>query len=567
MRNPRVKPTCPLERRLPGARPWPLRVWAACGIVAGATACSPEAPSPAVGDNERSRGPSPTASARDVDEIELDALVPCGEVDPGRAAALVVEHARHVLLTALERSAFLDASTTLASIARGLFGGNYPHGVLNVAARKEEVEALLEDVTQRYLTSENLEHSDGSTVTYLLRPEALCPAPALDAGQAFEEEQREHQRCVDRFTVPRRLELSRVRCDAASDQLLLRFSIGDRDLHPLALLLDREALQVSVYIPDFVESLVELNDFETEVLEAVGELRIRLALNGGLKPSIHLTQLEGPARHLNTVQMNDAVHLSLSVPKRAAVDFRSEESAFRLELDPAPTAVLVEIEPKNSAASWSTQLSALALGQDLGAFIEATFDRELAEPASAVVTTTLPGIDAALDYTASDDRVRGSGLTLAGRASATAQGGSELLGFEIASLDDSAIDFAVAIGTANELEWSIPKGFALDIDYAMQPVASRVVALPEFALDDRVTIRTAAATRARLRHDEESGFWNLLRPTPGPVLKVETGALSLSSRAVPDADLQVEAGSCLQQLETHTAPHEMFGDMSAASCE
>lgn len=566
MRTPHIKPISPFERGLRGTRSWPLRVLAARAISICAAACSPGAPQAAGGDAGSSPGPSP-ATSPSLDESELDTLLPCGELEPERAAALVVEHARHVLLTALERSAFVDESRTLASIARGLFGGSYPNGVLNVAERNQEVEALLEDVPQRYLASENLEHSDGSTVTYLLRPETLCPAPALDAGQASEEEQREHQRCLDSFMVPRRLELSRVRCDAASDQLLLRFSIGDRHLNPLALLLDRQALQLSVYIPEFVESLIELNEFETEVLEAVGELRVRLALNGGFRPGIHLTQLEGPTRRLNTVRQSDAVHLSLSVPKRAAVGFRSEESTFRLELGPAPSAVLVEVDPGKSAASWSTRLTTVALGQDLAAFVEATFDRKLVEPASAVVTTTLPGFDAAFNYTASDDRVSGSGVTLAGRASATKQGGGELLGFEITSLDDSAIDVVAASNAANELEWLVPSGFTLGIDYAMQPVASQVVSLPSFALDDRVAIRAAAATRVTLPHDEESGFWKLLRLPRGPVLKVETGALSLTSRAVPDADVQVEAGSCLQQLATHTAPHEMFGDMSAGPCE
>ena len=52
----------------------------------------------------------------------------------------------------------------------------------------------------------------------------------------------------------------------------------------------------------------------------------------------------------------------------------------------------------------------------------------------------------------------------------------------------------------------------------------------------------------------------------GPLLKVQAGALDLTSTFAPDASVHVPASQCLVRTPGHVGPHDVLKDLAAAAC-
>jgi hypothetical protein len=211
-------------------------------------------------------------------------------------------------------------------------------------------------------------------------------------------------------------------------------------------------------------------------------------------------------------------------------------------------------------------LGALDYGMPLDSFIDSFFQREVPEPGTEQVLMSISGFTSNLEYTGADDTLQLTNLGLgSGPTTATYQG-STLLQIDVNAAASRRLDVAATSSTTDPLRLAIDPGFDLDIEYALEPLANLVTDLQSFARDDTVSIALTGNAPLVVLSENVDGYVSLLDDVSGTLLSVQSGTLSLSSRTLPDENINVETGQCLERLDSAVGSHEFLAELAAQTC-
>jgi hypothetical protein len=93
-----------------------------------------------------------------------------------------------------------------------------------------------------------------------------------------------------------------------------------------------------------------------------------------------------------------------------------------------------------------------------------------------------------------------------------------------------------------------------------------VTDLQSFARDDTVSIALTGNAPLVVLSENVDGYVSLLDDVSGTLLSVQSGTLSLSSRTLPDENINVETGQCLERLDSAVGSHEFLAELAAQTC-
>jgi hypothetical protein len=466
----------------------------------------------------------------------------CGSLDAAAASQIARDNTSAVLKASAQRADFLNSSALLSSLLQ------IEPGTL---IKQDEIDDSINDLTtslrDHLLAEGNVESVSGATVNYVLRPEVTCDTlEELLVDYDPTEAQMQRDDCLASYQQhPRRLSVTRVDCEAGDTVKLAYFS-GDSTVAVAQVLLAPEALQVDVDVAQYLALLAELNSQTTDPITvngASGELRGRLELSGAT-----------------------GLSAQLSLPTAASVDFDKDTENLHFGAGAAPAMAVATLDSQTKTVDGQLAAFSLYLRQPLQDWLSNWFDSSALPTATSQVLTSVPEAKGHLHYDGTTDRLVGAGLSLGDSRSTMVSESATLVSVEVAPDSDHQVDFEASAQADGTVLVAVPKGFGLQLTYALAPVAAQAESLPSFSTDDVVTLQTPAATSVTLLEDPNGDF-AISSLLPGPVMRLDSGELSMTSTHYPEANLTVPAGQCLLQLDATPNLHEMFGDMSAGSCQ
>jgi hypothetical protein len=541
-----------------------------CGLLGAAVACGTSATptmTPAPDGGTGADGSTGTEGGAEIDggldatgTIDVASPPPCASIDPAGASQAVLQGIDTVLLPGIDAFAAADTSATLArALSLGASSSATPVKALHDAATN-----LRTSFADRLLLPSYVESTDGGQVTYLIPPSVLCGdgADGGDAGSSSTDGGCESQAAAH----PLRIRVYRVACEAGGG-VEVDWLVGNDRALLLGIELDAARVIARLFLAPLNEETAALTSTQTTTSSA--------ADGGSITTTVTTTlaQLDPGATGVVAATLETTgpgkAHAVLSIPEAIALGVTSADGGAHIGLNVAAAAAVVDVSADGDAGTVS---GALGLGDSrltlpLSSFVQSFFGRSLASSANAndPVVVDLSGIGGHFGYgTGSALAVTGLGLG-AGGLRAT-HSGADLLQVEVAPDSGGTVDFQATADDAG-VTVVFATSFALDLRYTMSSVASSVNQLPAFASDDLLSIRLAGASpsTATLLGDAGSPL-ALVGSQTGRLLRVQSGALDLTSTFAPDASVHVPASQCLVRTPGQTGPHDVLKDLSAAAC-
>ncbi|HYO94387.1 MAG TPA: hypothetical protein VER33_07735 [Polyangiaceae bacterium] len=415
--------------------------------------------------------------------------------------------------------------------------------VEDLQASRDDVNQAIDDAVQwlreEIFTPANLESEDGASATYLLGPDTLCPPgeDGIDAPGA----------------TPAPVAAPDPDCVAQAERLQVRLRLsspsdGDVDVallltaqkrNPATLQLHRDRVGVTVDLGELKSALDALDEELEGVASMSGKLQLQLRRNGERDYSVLFNVL-------------DALNVAL-------VDDDNQQITVSLAAS-APAAEL-RMDGNARLVTGSYDYGAFSVKGPLNAFRSSFDDDEALEPGgntlppktyTGMIDLFLAGLEGKVVLDGNTDRLNLTGLGL-GDASSTLKHDGQLL----AQLDLNAsagrhFDLNVQKEDNDEATLTLSPSFDLSLLFNFAPLATQITDLPAYALNDRVRISLEGASPS-------------LR-TQADQVRVLSGTLNMTSSAVPQANVQVVAGSCLFESDGESPTHELLGIYSAGAC-
>jgi hypothetical protein len=407
---------------------------------------------------------------------------------------------------------------------------------------------LIDDLENRILHADNVSEVTQATVLYDLQPEVVCeePEPNPDDLIAEEEALADYNDCLtSMMETPIGLEVTRIDCDAG-DNVSIVVLVGEERYRPVTLQLYTSEMSAQVDFANLVPALQAYGDLAEDTTispETSGQLSARVSATDTANTSFTLS-IDTPIHWAST---------SADIPTN--IDLSTTGEVLTL------TSSLAE-----QSITGNIALGALDYGMPLDSFIDSFFQREVPEPGTEQVLMSISGFTSNLEYTGADDTLQLTNLGLgSGPTTATYQG-STLLQIDVNAAASRRLDVAATSSTTDPLRLAIDPGFDLDIEYALEPLANLVTDLQSFARDDTVSIALTGNAPLVVLSENVDGYVSLLDDVSGTLLSVQSGTLSLSSRTLPDENINVETGQCLERLDSAVGSHEFLAELAAQTC-
>jgi hypothetical protein len=264
----------------------------------------------------------------------------------------------------------------------------------------------------------------------------------------------------------------------------------------------------------------------------------------------------------------DASSASLTLSIDAPIHWSSttEDVESNIELNQTGEVVSLQTSLSDESITGQVALGTLDYSMPLDSFVDSFFQRELAEPVSEPVWVSIAGLTSNLNYTGANDTLELTGLGLGSSASTATYQGNTLLQIDVNQDSARTLDVVATSSASEPLRLGITPGFNLDIEYALAPVASQVTDLQSFAGDDSVSIALSGEAPVVVLSENIDGYVSLLDDVSGTLLSVQSGTLDLSSRVLPDDNVSVATGQCLERLATPVGNHEFLAELAAQTC-
>ncbi len=468
----------------------------------------------------------------------LQGLQPCGAITPDEVSALVTQHVQALGSALIDRSLFINDSQLL----HALLETDASEPLLDQESGHESLAELVDELSTTVFVEGNLDASTDSSVTYLLRPDVRCPDPVpepdwdeFDLEDALEDQ----QACKDAANESQtRLEVSRALCDQHTDALMIRTTVKDERLPVAQMLLRADGV---------------LSELELEHL---------FAISG--------TQLEASGSVLQQLELDSTSGYQLVVSSPGfAYNSTDESLAGGLEAD-GDQRLELSVDGAQQGFSGSVALANWKVLQGFESFISDFFVRDLV-PESALaqqaVVTSVPKLAGKLGFELASDSLSLSGASLGDSTSTMRLDQMTLVAIDLNPDAGRQLDAVFSLADDGAVNVSVPAASVLRLTYQLQPVADQVDGLQTFAGDDVVELAADSGTVGSLLINADGQMMIGDETELGPQLRIDAGAFSMSSQTFPEADLSVQPGMCLWQLESVERQHEMFGDMAAQTCQ
>lgn len=404
---------------------------------------------------------------------------------------------------------------------------------LDLSDEADEIAAFLEE---RVFTEANLEEESGDAVVYRLRPEVVC----REDGEVDED-------CARIFTdVPQRL---RVTSPDEGD-LDIAWLVGDDRHNPATFHLYDDLVGVTVDLNDAYEAGHALSiaasdddDFEFAPSTIEGKLRVDLQRNGDRDYTARLRVLEDVSFVLDSDGEHFEAHLGASDPTiELRVNGNDREVSALVDLG------LVDV---------SFPLDDIDLfggDDDYGA--EGEYEEE--EDREGTLRAVLAGLSFEGTFEANSDRIEISNIGIGDQASYLAIDGETIVTADLNADSGRRFDLAVTKAEDDGVDVSVTPGFDLAVHLALEEVASifegEDLASWQLSDDLRVTLDGDDSPSVRVRDGEDA-------------LEVLAGRLTLTSRTVPSANVDAEAGMCVYESDEASSEESPFDGLVANACE
>ncbi len=470
----------------------------------------------------------------------------CGTLTEAEARSIATGNLQTVLSGALDSVRFAEGS---AALARALsFGGG---GHMEFVADSEEgITDLVDQLGTTVLATENLESAEGSTVTFKMQPDVVCPATEEELANDPEGAAEDEASCRDSLAQHDvRVRVTRIDC-GASDSVQLTVEVSTEPLVPLVVQLNPSYASVALDVKDATLALERLGTFDEGVT-------FDADVGGVIGAKIDLGA-------------NDAASFDLAAVDVAVGGTDAEDERIRIW---ATAAQLLHLRAEPGLQEITGTVAAKAAGFDmkLTQFIRSFLDREPTELVvpSDTVSFWAPGLDGTFSYAGETDTLTVTGLGLAGAPIKASWGEVTLLTIDWNVAAERALDFILTPSGENASITLGEAGLDLELEYSMSVLADRVADQPAFTNDDTVHVKFGPnAPVALLYESPEVDVDDLLitGAQEGTLLRVESGSLELTSRAVPAENVTVAAGQCLLRDSNVVGEHAFLGSLSAGTC-
>ena len=398
----------------------------------------------------------------------------------------------------------------------------------------ELVQSLREDV----FSDANLESSDESSVTYRLGPDLFCSSGDVVA--------------VPPGGVPPEPTGVDPDCEASVERLQPRLrlsspSAGDVDVallltagrhNPVTLELYRDHVGVVVDLAGIKSTLDEVGEQIEGLASMSGRLGLEILKNADLDYSLRFNVIE-----------------AVSV---VAVDDEGQSVSYALGAS-VPTAEL-RLDGNARRVIGSYAMGSLTVQGPLQAFrssFETTEYDDLGNPLpggtyTGAIELLLGGLDGSVTFDGSTDRLSFTGLGLGDVSSTLKHDGVTLA--EVDLNPAAGRHFDVTVENVPDVGANVTLSPTFDLTALLNfaPLANQVSDIPSYMLSDTL----------RVWFDGDNPSFR----TEAEQLRVLSGALHLSSSAMPEANLEVPAGNCLFDSGTEAPAHELLGALAAGAC-
>lgn len=417
-----------------------------------------------------------------------------------------------------------------------------PVDVEDLQAARDDANAAIDDLVEvmreQIFTEDNLESETASSATYHLGPDVLCDQETTDPADD----------CVaqaERLQI--RLRLTSPSAGDVDVELLL----GPNRRNPLTLQLYDDRVGLLLDLGELKSTLDDLGESIEDLVELSGQLGAEIVRNAELDYSLRLNVPED-VRIGMLDDLGERIDLSLarSVP---TMELRLDGNA-RQVIGSLDYGALRVAGPLNAFAdSFEDDAVDSAVDPSVDPSVDAAVDPAPAPTYSGDIELYLAGLSGGVTLDGNQEMLRLDGLGLGDESSTLKHDGNTVMQVDVNPTQGRRFDLLVTDNPEGEPSLQFSPTIDLTLLFAFSHLADQIDDLPTYLLGDTLRL-WMDGPEPTLRAEENQ-------------LRVESGALHLSSVQVPEANLDVPAGMCLVDSEVTDPAHEILSALSVATCE
>ncbi|HEY5960298.1 MAG TPA: hypothetical protein VIV60_27280 [Polyangiaceae bacterium] len=499
----------------------------------------------------------------------------CGTLDATQAAELAATRLEHLGTVGLAALAGLENSR---AAGRLLTSGEDHMMEPFVAESQSNLHDAIVKLREKQLVASNLESENGSTVTFLLRPESVCedepgsmPMPVATGGAGSTggtsatggATSTLDSNCVNEQTEhPVRVRVSRIACEQG-DNVAVELLRGVQPERLALAELYAERAELEVNLGAFLRSSYEvtysdnaqLNGTTVERSSERTEKPLVTDASGVLKGTLTLT---GANQASGKVSITEAIDFTTNDNQPERVRLAAGNDVATIEAD--GTKRTIKLTAKLGAFDWRTEFSE---------FISGMFGLSLKSETTTEgpVDMHLAGLRGTLGFDGVKDVVVAEGLDLGGAAATAVQNGRTLLSVNASNAQQGPIG-ASFTGTADDrLGVLLAAGLTVDIQYGLEPVMSLIDGPANYLAKDQLEISATPAAVLSFLAETGADDLSVTSNQTGPLLRVEAGTVTMTSSLWPSDTVTAAGNQCLSRTPTTTPNgHDLLDDFVVGAC-
>jgi hypothetical protein len=444
------------------------------------------------------------------------------------------------------------------------------------------------------LVASNVESNAGGTVTFLLRPETACkddspsavmqPIPSGSGGSASMggasatggttstldtdcvKEQTDH---------PVRVRVSRIACDQG-DNIAVEVMRGVQPERLALAELYAERAELEVNLGAFLRSIVSFSSSDVGVVASNGTTVVTSSSPSTRTEKAEFSAAVGVLK--GTLTLTGANRASGVVSITQAIDFTTnDEQPQRFRMAAGNNVATIEADGASKTIKVTANLGAVDMRTEFADFISGMFGLDLKSEntAQSPVDMHVAGLRGSLSLDGAKDIVTAEGMDLGGSAATATQNGTTLLSVNATNAQQGSIAASFIGATDDSLGLILPAGLNIDIRYGLEPVMSLIDGPANYLAKDQLRIAAVPATSLRLEAESfddsdtsvAGGDITVTSSQTGPLFRVETGSVTMSSSLWPNNTVNVAANQCLTRTPQTTANgHDLLDDFVVGAC-
>jgi YD repeat-containing protein len=467
----------------------------------------------------------------------------CGALTSAQAGEIATRNIAAVLRATVDATRFTEGSSFINRVVHGGRDASDPFQFANDA--DQSIDDIVKSLTTDVFPLANVESQTDSTITFHQTAAVNCPLDEEWAMSDPEYAAQDQQYCIQDLNAhPIRYVVSRVGCaegDAVSIALVVetaKITEGVLTAYPSSLVLNLD-------VANLVKATQASGNTTAFDQDAAGQMTFKLDTATAGKAAF--TAALANQLVFGETDNDDHVRLTLAASTKAA-----------------------EVTADSSTGTVKGSLSAGALGAVLPfhTLIESAFNRDVTSSVSPTdsVEVAVPGASAVFEFDRATDRLSLSGLGLGGGSSTVKSGTATLLTVDVNPSDGRRFALDLGIAADGQMTVAPNPGFELDLGYSMGPVASKVVSLEPFALNDTVTFSLAGSSPSGTLLTDVDGALALPERVNGSEVRIDAGSFAMTSVAYPTESVHVAQGQCLNFDGSRSGQHDILRGYFAGNC-